>query len=284
MQPLVSILMTAYNRQQYIRQAIESVLACEYENWELIIVDDCSKDETFTIAKEYAQKDLRVRVYKNERNLGDYGNRNRAASFAGGEFIVIVDSDDKMFPSMLEKWVHLMLHHKTSFGIFAHTTFKEPVVLSSTAIIHTHFLNQPVLSFGPIATIITTTYFKNIGGFPELYGPANDMYYNLKAASGADTLIFPFPLVDYRIHEGQEFNNKYAYLYNNYRYLRDALAQLDLRLTNDEKRYLEKKNARRFLVNIISYYIKSRNWSKTYNAIKLADFHFKDALTAIFQI
>lgn len=281
--PLVSILMTAYNRVQFIEEAIESVLSSGYQNWELIIVDDCSIDQTFEIAKGYAEKDYRIQVHKNKDNLGDYPNRNQAASYAQGEFIVIVDSDDRILADTLEKWVTLMLHHDTSFGIFAHTTYKEPVVLTPARIIHTHFFEQPVLSFGPIATIIKTAYFKSIKGFPLLYGPANDMYYNLKAASNTNTLVFPFPLVDYRIHDGQEFNNKYSYLYNNYRYLRDALAQLDLGLTRKRKRFLEKKNKRRFLLNTIRYYLKNRDWEKTRTAIKLADFSFKDAIVAIFQ-
>ena len=65
---LVSILMTAYNRQQFISEAIESVLASTFQNWELIIVDDASKDNTVSIAKSYADKDQRIKVYINENN------------------------------------------------------------------------------------------------------------------------------------------------------------------------------------------------------------------------
>ena len=72
--PLVSVLMTAYNRQQFIAEAIESVLASTYINFELIIVDDCSKDDTVLIAKTYEKLDARIQVHINEQNLGDYGN------------------------------------------------------------------------------------------------------------------------------------------------------------------------------------------------------------------
>ncbi len=77
-QSLISILMTAYNREHYITEAIESVLASTYQNWELIIVDDGSKDDTVSIAKSYAAEDARIKVHVNEKNLGDYPNRNRA--------------------------------------------------------------------------------------------------------------------------------------------------------------------------------------------------------------
>ena len=90
--PLVSVLMTAYNREKYIAEAIESVLASTYSNLELIIVDDCSKDNTLQIATNYQAKDDRIKVYKNEKNLGDYPNRNKAASYAKGKYLKYVDS------------------------------------------------------------------------------------------------------------------------------------------------------------------------------------------------
>ena len=92
--PLVSILMTSYNREKYIHEAIESVLASTYKNFELIIVDDGSTDSTLQIAYAYAKKNERIRVYNNEKNLGDYPNRNKAASYASGEYMMFVDSDE----------------------------------------------------------------------------------------------------------------------------------------------------------------------------------------------
>ena len=107
-QPLVSILMTAYNRERYIAEAIESVLAITYRNWELIIVDDCSKDCTTEIAMRYAKKDDRIKVYINEKNLGDYPNRNKAISYASGEYIMFCDSDDKLLPDSVSKLMQII--------------------------------------------------------------------------------------------------------------------------------------------------------------------------------
>jgi glycosyltransferase involved in cell wall biosynthesis len=281
--PLVSILMTAYNREQYIGEAIASVLAIDYSNYELIIVDDGSEDKTVPIIREFLPRDRRIRFYQNDQNLRDYPNRNKAASYALGKYLVYVDSDDRMFADALNKFVEAMEAHQCSFGIFSHTGNPELFMLEPTAIIPAHFFTKPVLNFGPVATIIKNDYFKSIKGFPIKYGPANDMYYNLKAASKTNTLVFPFPLADYRIHDGQEFNNKYSYLYNNYLYLSDALAELDLPLTAAEKALLAKKNKRRFLTNLIRYYGNSLNLSKTRSAIRLADFRFRDVVTAVFQ-
>lgn len=281
--PLVSVLITAYNREDFIKEAIESVQSNDYPNWELIIVDDNSRDQTIEIAKKYSSENDRIRIYKNEKNIGDYPNRNLAASFARGKYIVYVDSDDWMIYDGLSKWVAEMEKFGAAFGIFAHSEFKEPVLLSAEKIIRYHFFNNPLLSFGPGATIITREYFNRIGGFPEMYGPANDMYYNLKAASNTDTLVLNTPMNNYRVHANQELNNKYSYLYNNFRYLRDVLAEIKLPLTKSEKRFLEKKNKRRFLTNTFRYYITTHDWKKTRNAYRMADFRFRDIIVAVFQ-
>lgn len=281
--PLVSILMTAYNREQFIAQAIESVMAIDYINFELIIVDDGSTDKTVPIIEEWLEIDIRIKVFKNDQNLGDYPNRNKAATYAHGKYLVYVDSDDRMFADALSKFVEAMETYQCSFGIFSQSGNPEVFMLEPANIIPAHFFRKPILNFGPVATIVTKDYFNQVGCFPVKYGPANDMYYNLKASSKTNTLVFPFPLVDYRVHEGQEFNNKYSYLYNNYLYLRDALCELNLPLNAAEKALLSKKNKRRFLTNIIKYYCKYLNWSKTKSAIKLADFGLRDMITAVFH-
>ena len=278
---LVSVLMTAYNREYFIAEAIESVLASTYQNWELIICDDCSTDSTFEIVHSFASNDSRIRAFKNEKNLGDYPNRNRAASYAKGKYIVIVDSDDWMFKNALEVWVALMEKYQAAFGIFNNDYFSENTLLSAKESIKQHFFEHPVLMNGPGATVIKTEYFRKINGFPEKYGPANDMYYNLKAASQTATLFITIPLGDYRRHDGQEINNRYSYLYNNYRYLRDALAELDIPLSTSEKSYILHKNKRRFVVNLSSFLVKTGELSKAINARKLADFNWKDLADAL---
>ena len=80
--PQVSILTTVYNRDKYLAACIDSVLASTYQDWELIIVDDVSTDTSVAIAQRYEQKHARIKVYVNQTNLGDYPNRNKAASYA----------------------------------------------------------------------------------------------------------------------------------------------------------------------------------------------------------
>jgi glycosyltransferase involved in cell wall biosynthesis len=276
--------MTAYNREDFLGEAIESVLASTYENFELIIVDDRSKDNTLQIARGYAEKDSRIRVFENEKNLGDYPNRNKAAGYATGDILMTVDSDDTLYPDSIEKCVSLSDRFPSvHFGICSETSGDSPSLMTATAAIHDHFFKLPLLLKGPGGTFMKRNFFNRIGGYPEKYGPANDMYFNLKAASQTDVLLIPFEFIFYRRHEGQEINNSDSYLFNSYRYLRDALSELDLPVSKKEIAWLQKKNKRRFSVNIIKYVFKTRNISKTRLAIKSAGFGFNDFLIGIFH-
>lgn len=104
-EPLVSILMSAYNTEKYIDEAIESVLNQTYKNWELIICDDCSTDNSYILALKYKKKDKRIKVLKNKKNMRQAFSRNRAFKESAGKYIAIMDSDDRMDRKRLEKQV-----------------------------------------------------------------------------------------------------------------------------------------------------------------------------------
>ena len=102
-QPLVSVIMPAYNAEKYIGEAIASVRAQTYENWELLILDDGSADRTAEIAQAYAQQDARIQVLRNPQNMGVARTRNRGFDLAQGEWIALLDSDDRWRAQKLEK-------------------------------------------------------------------------------------------------------------------------------------------------------------------------------------
>lgn len=282
---LISILMTAYNREQFIAEAIESVLASTYTNFELIIVDDCSEDGTLQVAKNFEAKDKRIRVYSNDMNLGDYGNRNKAASYARGEYIMYVDSDDTIYPGGIERVINTMLRFPdASFGMRLFYQNCDAYEIEGKEAIRGHYFKKPLLTIGPGGTVLKRTFLQDIKGYPERYGPANDMYFNLKAASQSKMALIPFEYMNYRLHEGQQKNNRFSYLYNNYLYLNDALKDLELPLSKKEIIWLKRKNKRRFFVNLFKYYFQGFSFSQIRTAIKKADFTFKDSLQAIFQI
>ena len=107
MNELVSIIMPSYNTARFIKESIESVQAQSYSDWELIIVDDCSTDNTDGVVKEYLQ-DTRIRYLKNQRNSGAAVSRNYALREAQGKWIAFLDSDDTWEPTKLEKQIAFM--------------------------------------------------------------------------------------------------------------------------------------------------------------------------------
>ncbi len=107
MNDLVSIVMPSYNTSQYIAESIQSVLKQTYSNWELLIVDDCSPDDTDEVVKPFLA-DSRIRFFKNEKNSGAAVSRNKALREAKGRWIAFLDSDDLWMPEKLEKQVKFM--------------------------------------------------------------------------------------------------------------------------------------------------------------------------------
>ena len=100
MDDLVSIIMPSFNTGKYITETIESVLAQSYKNWELIIVDDCSSDNTDEVVRTYLSDD-RIHYLKNETNSGAAFSRNTALREANGKWIAFLDSDDLWMPEKL---------------------------------------------------------------------------------------------------------------------------------------------------------------------------------------
>lgn len=107
MNDLVSIIMPSYNTAKFISETIESVLAQTYTDWELIIVDDCSTDNTDEVVKSFLSDD-RIKYIKNEKNSGAAFSRNRALCEAKGKWIAFLDSDDVWLPEKLEKQIAFM--------------------------------------------------------------------------------------------------------------------------------------------------------------------------------
>lgn len=104
---MVSIVMPAYNAAKTIRASIESIQAQTVKEWELIVIDDGSKDDTAAILSELAAEDERIRFLQNEKNSGASYSRNRAVSLAEGEWIAFLDSDDLWRSDKLEKQLAL---------------------------------------------------------------------------------------------------------------------------------------------------------------------------------
>lgn len=165
--PLVSVLMTAYNREKYIAEAMESVLASSFEDFELIVVDDRSRDRSLEIARSF-EKDPRVKVHMNPENLGDYKNRNRAAELARGRYLKYVDSDDRMYPHGLEVMVKSMeAFPDAGCGLSRPNALDRPypIQLSPEEAYREQFFGCGLFENAPLSAIMRTEAFRAVGGF-----------------------------------------------------------------------------------------------------------------------
>jgi glycosyltransferase involved in cell wall biosynthesis len=111
--PLVSVVTPVYNGELYLRECIESVLAQTYSNWEYVLLNNCSTDQTLAIAQEYGRKDARIRVCSNDTLLDIISNHNKAFRLISpsSTYCKVVSADDWLFPECIERMVALALSH-----------------------------------------------------------------------------------------------------------------------------------------------------------------------------
>lgn len=113
---LVSIIMPSYNCGRFLEETIRSVQAQTYENWEIVFMDDCSKDDTIRRVSDMREKDNRIHLYQNVTNMGAAVSRNNALREAKGRWIAFLDSDDLWEPEKLEKQVRFMEENGYKFS------------------------------------------------------------------------------------------------------------------------------------------------------------------------
>ena len=111
--PEISAIMSVYNGEAYLKEAIDSVINQTFVDWELIIINDCSTDSTEDILSAFAEKDKRIKVYTNEVNMKLPASLNRAISLCSGKYIARMDADDICLPDRFEKQYRFMEKNNT---------------------------------------------------------------------------------------------------------------------------------------------------------------------------
>lgn len=244
--PLISILMTAYNREKYIGEAIESLLKSTYLNWELIILDDNSNDRTVEIANKYQSNDGRIKVFKNKSNLGQFRNRNEIVKYAKGEYLKFLDSDDLIYPYGLEQLLYYMRENQNAdFGLCSIAQDNDmifPLLLSPREAYHRHYVQQKgIFHKAPLSSIIKTKIFIQIGGFPH-EAVSGDFAMWCELSLKHSVLLMPHGIVWYREHPEQEMQKtrdnvliEFEYLKVNEYYLKHP----ECPLSEDEKKNIK---------------------------------------------
>ena len=130
-QPLVSMTLAACNVEPFLNDCLESILAQTYTNFELIVVDDASRDGTRDILHRHAARDSRIRLILKERNEGLAVARNEGIAAARGEFVTFLDADDLYAPELLETAVAAALREKADLVIWDYVVFEDPAAIVS---------------------------------------------------------------------------------------------------------------------------------------------------------
>ena len=211
MMPLVSIIMPCYNAERYIAQSIESVLAQTYQNWELLITDDCSTDKSVEIISKYSKNDDRISVIVPDEHQGIARTRNMSISRARGRFVAFLDSDDIWYPEKLEKQVNYMLENDLAFTyssyeiIDCHGNPKHKVVKDAGVMSYKKYLRNTIICCGTVVVDREKT-----GHFATpIIKTSEDMSLWLSIMRrGFDAYPVPGPLHKYRITPGSASSNK----------------------------------------------------------------------------
>jgi glycosyltransferase involved in cell wall biosynthesis len=222
--PCVSVCIPTYNGGKYIRECIESILAQTYTDFEILIVDDKSSDETIDIAEEFARRDKRIRIVINQLNLGLVKNWNRCVELAGGEWIKFVFQDDIIAPDCIEELLNccnggslfavcrriIIFEEGSEFlskyyeyieninieNIFNGKTFITPEIFRSACLkyLSLNFIGEPT------AVIIHKSIFQKLGTFNPNLIHLCDWEFWLRVGINHGFTYMPKNLATFRVH------------------------------------------------------------------------------------
>ncbi len=219
--PKVSVIIPAYNAEKFLSDAVASVVLQTFKDWECIIVDDGSTDNTLSLAKEWEKFDKRIKVLKLDKNTGLPRARNSGASVARGKYLAFLDADDIWHPYKLALSLKYLEGEKTHslriigllnrFFVF-HNTTKEIRHNLLTPFLTSHYfkywdaLYKNIRSPIPSSLVIEKTYFEALNGFnPDVPG-VDDFDFMVRATrlyKNAAMIYTPEIMLYYRIHDNQ---------------------------------------------------------------------------------
>lgn len=213
MNDLVSIVMPSYNTGRYIKETIESVLAQSYPTWELIIVDDCSTDNTDEVVSEYLA-DQRIHYIKNDTNSGAAVSRNRALREAKGKWIAFLDSDDLWETDKLQKQLSFMRGNGYHFSYTNYIEIDEESKASGRSVTGPKRISKQGMYNYCWMGCLTVMYNADVVGLVQIADirKNNDYAMWLKVCKKADCYLLDETLARYRKRSGSISDHGYMKL------------------------------------------------------------------------
>ncbi|EEZ83740.1 glycosyltransferase family 2 protein [Vibrio alginolyticus] len=220
---VVSIIMPTYNSEQTVVESIQSVLSQTYKNWELIIVDDRSTDNTWQVIQTYADKYDNIRVYQNKENLGAGASRNFAIKKARGRFIAFLDSDDLWTEDKLAEQIPFMLENNYPLTYTHYSRFTSEEELS--VVTAPEYTTYKKLMYSNVIGCLTAVYDAQALGkrYMPLIRKRQDMGLWLDILKDTPkAYCLPKPLAKYRMDSGMTAN-KFSVLSYQWKFYRDVV-------------------------------------------------------------
>lgn len=283
--PKVSVLIPTYNYARYLDEAITSVLNQTFRDFELIIVDDQSKDNTDDVVQKYLN-DPRISYYKNPLNLGLAGNFNKALEYAKGEHIKYLLADDKFHPQLLEKFVRVMdanpsvslvTSYSSTFGATTEIR-KSPLqgLQPGTKVILECLRNGKGNWIGEPSVVMFRKRALQVGNFNTAYICLVDLDMWLRILTMGDCYIVPEELAYFRVHNVQaSHKSSIRNWFDEYYFFRDVknknvynvkLEELDI----DEVIKRKAKKCVKRLSTIVPKFYQKGNFSLILEGLKIA--------------
>lgn len=210
--PLISVITPAYNAAKFIGETIESVINQTYSNWEMVIVDDCSKDETRSIIEKYAKIDQRIKLYVLDENSGAAVARNKAMEMAKGRYIAFLDSDDRWLPEKLEKQLKFMQEKNIAFSFTGYVRMLEDGTRTKAIVMPPGTVNYDDLMKRCVIGCLTVMIDRSKAGHVKMVNirSRQDYVYWLTITKmGFLAYGIPEVLAEYRLVENSISSNKW---------------------------------------------------------------------------
>lgn len=227
MSDLVSIITPIYNKEDYIESCIRSVQKQTYINWELLLVDDASKDDSLSKAKLLQQSDNRIKIFKHQKNLGAARARNLGTKNASGDYIAFLDADDTWRPNKLELQINLFNNSNIDVCYSSYELIDDDGKAIGTKVNTLKELSYSKLLRANYIGNLTGVYnSKKLGKiYTEDIRKRQDWLLWLEALkrSKKNAIGIPETLADYRISRGSLSSNKLDLLKYNFSVYRKGL-------------------------------------------------------------
>lgn len=209
----VQVCLPVYNGSLYVRDTIKTLLNQTYSNLEILVLDDASTDDTYTILSELAAQDTRLSLHRNEQNMGILFSRNRLFELADARFIALADADDLFESNRIEEQLAYLKKHDLGMVSCAYSTFGEREFdffpPEKHDVIHAYMLLYNVISNPGVLLDRSKMTLEDVLVDPAYRGAADyDCW--LRLLSKTQVGCIPKKLMRYRIHKGQESTENFT--------------------------------------------------------------------------